>query len=282
MVLGADETPVTPINVLFETGDGTAAGYFLNGQSVQLTTPIVFNSGDVLTAVYNYAASAQAFYRTGISCASGSGIIAGQSIKLTQPEIYQGVKSSFIQPNGAPAQRDPSTPQVPGTAIPDSRVSVFTEFIANADNPSTNPVNIAELQFTNDNIVIGYTYDELAPLFLANSFFVTNPTGDFVIEYTPDQVIQKGDRIKIDLYINDTLVALAYENKTNGEKGILQNSSVFLDLGVGDIIKLGETDALSANYMTLVDFEVTAYKNPPLPDFADNGDFANNGDFDNG
>ena len=217
---------------------------------------------------------------------NNSGLFKNTSTYNDRSFLFSGLQivkassiGSYIETGSAPAQRDASTPQVPATNVPDSRVVVYTQFIANSEASSNNPVNIAELQFSNDDIVIGYTYDEIPSLVLANSFFVTTPNGSFVIEYTPDQIISKGDEIKINLYINETIVTLEYENITNGEKGLLQNTSVFVDLGVGDIIKLGQTDALSANYMTLIDFEVTAYTDPSLPDFADNGDFANNGDF---
>jgi len=195
--------------------------------------------------------------RGSINASDTIDILIWMSPKMGQQLEIGSVASSYIATEGAPAQRDASTPQVPADNVPDSRVVVYTQFIANSEASSNNPVNIAELQFSNDDIVIGYTYDEIPSLVLANSFFVTTPNGSFVIEYTPDQIISKGDEIKINLYINETIVTLEYENITNGEKGLLQNTSVFVDLGVGDIIKLGQTDALSANYMTLIDFIIT-------------------------
>ncbi|MCP4928735.1 MAG: hypothetical protein GY918_06720, partial [Gammaproteobacteria bacterium] len=268
IVLEAGVIPIPPSQVILPAATGVATSTYVfkvNNVVVPISTPYNFEADDVISMSFFLPSALTAQARYGLGTSTGSTLIDGMSIKLTRPQVESGTqRSSFIQPNGAPAQRDPSTPQVPATNVPDDIVAIYANYINNATASQNNPVNIAITEFNNDSLIIAYTYEEIPSLAPANSFIVTTGIGSFGITLTPSQAIEQYDEIELEIYNSGSVITLIYKNKTKQTVEFLQESQS-ISLGSGQTVYLGQEGFIAANYMTLIDFEVTAYTAPVLP-----------------
>jgi hypothetical protein len=262
-VLDSSVFTIAPSNVLVEVGDGVSTETRVNGVVVSPSIPRQFVAGDVIEVVYNFAAPETTEIRFGLGVQTTS-TFAG-SITLTQPQVEAGTeRSSFIQPEGSPAQRDASTPTVPNGNIPTSETVVYDEYInlatygtarllwAYADSSSPAAIAVTDSGTGGDTLQLLRIEDNgtlLAPLAV-----------------TLSQPIARNDLVLVSAYLKSDLFTLIVENKTTGETAYNQDASIAGDIGGLGPIALGDAGTIASTFSRkLVDFEVTAYTAPDLP-----------------
>ena len=290
IVLEAGSTDIPPSQVILPVGTGVSSSlyiYKVNGLAVPPSDPYTFSNDDLLEVTLTYLSSATSQARFGIGVATGTTLIDGMSIKLTQPQIEAGTqRSSFIQPNGAPAQRDASTPQVTSAGLADSETVVYNEYINLQQLDDT----VRAMWFYGsevDNAVIGTICLETGE---GAQIQMVRVLGDGsvlpVLPVIMEQGINVGDRVLVASYLKADLFTLLVENKTTGETKYAQDAAIAGTIGGTGLapIGLGDLGFIASTFIhKKIDFEVTEYTDPPLPDFIDNGDFdLTSGDFADG
>ena len=209
-------------------------------------------------------------------------ILIWMSPKMGQQLEVGSVASSYIKTNGAPAQRDASTPTVPNGNLSNSETVVYDEYInlATFDIPTL----LWAYADTRTQAAIGVIDsgnglgDTLQLIRIDGSGTTLTP-----LSVTMTQGISRNDRVLTKAYLKSDLFTLVVENQTTGETQSASDASIAGTIGGLGPIALGDAGTVASTFSRkIVDFEITAYTAPSLPNFADNGDFdLTSGDFSN-
>jgi hypothetical protein len=261
-VIDCGLVPIQPRDLVSEVGVGSLLNYKINGSIVSESTPVLYQQGDILEAVYNFSSSSSTQFRIGLGTSTPN-TADGMSIKLTQPQVEAGTqRSSFIQPNGAPAPRDASTPTVPNGNLPNSETVVYDEYInlstfdiptllwAYADTRTQASIGVIDsgngLGDTLQLVRIDGTGTTLTPL-----------------SVTMTQGISRNDRVLTKAYLKSDLFTFVVENQTTGETQSASDASIAGTIGGLGPIALGDAGTVASTFSRkIVDFEITAYTTP--------------------
>ena len=195
------------------------------------------------------------------------------------------LSSPISAPFGA-AQRDASTPQVTSDGLTDSETVVYNEYInlqqldeevramwfygSEVDNAAIGTICLETVEGAQVQLVRAISDGSILP----------------VLPVIMEQGINVGDRLLVACYLKSDLFTLLVENKTTGESQYAQDAAIAGIIGGTGLapIGLGDLGFIASTFIhKKIDFEVTEYTDPPLPDFIDNGDFdLTSGDFADG